>query len=147
MRPGDRIGLLLDQAVPAYTGMLAALKANAAYVPLDTGFPDDRLSYIIEDAGVTTVLSLSHLGERLARLPADAVHLDTLGPRLAELDGGRLTADEKGKPADELCYVIYTSGSTGRPKGWPSTTRASATSSVRPRRSTASPRGTGSTRG
>src|SRR5689334_16143397 len=42
VRPGDRVALLLDQAVHAYVGMLAVMKINAAYVPLDAGFPADR---------------------------------------------------------------------------------------------------------
>ncbi len=50
-RPGDRIALLFDQAVHSYVAMLAVLKINAAYVPLDVGFPADRIAYIIEDAG------------------------------------------------------------------------------------------------
>ena len=61
MRPGDRIGLLSDRAVDGYVGMLAVLKAHAAYVPLDAGFPPDRLAYIASDAGVRMVLSRSHL--------------------------------------------------------------------------------------
>src|SRR5205823_10405364 len=46
VRPGDRIGLLSDRAVDGYLGMLAVLKARAAYVPLDPSYPPDRLSYI-----------------------------------------------------------------------------------------------------
>src|SRR5664280_2608866 len=57
VRSGDRVGLLFDHAVPAYVGMLAVLKLNAAYVPLDPGFPADRLAYIVDDAQVRTVLS------------------------------------------------------------------------------------------
>jgi non-ribosomal peptide synthetase-like protein len=116
-RPGDRIGLLFDQAVPAYVGMLAVLKVNAAYVPLDPGFPDDRVSYIVQDAGVRTVLTLSHLRHRLERAAATAVCVDEAAPLVAAEDGGRLTEAEKGTAVDELCYVVYTSGSTGRPKG------------------------------
>src|SRR5215472_6343310 len=65
VRPGDRVGLLSDRAVDGYLGMLAVLKARAAYVPLDPAFPPDRLSYIASDAGVRLVLSRSHLAERL----------------------------------------------------------------------------------
>ena len=43
VHPGDRIGLLFDQAVDGYVGMLAVLKVHAAYVPLDAAFPADRL--------------------------------------------------------------------------------------------------------
>jgi len=115
-RPGDRIGLLFDDAVHSYVAMLAVLKINAAYVPLDAGFPPDRLSYIVHDAGVRIVLSLSHLADRLREV-ASLVCVDEVAARIAAEAGHRLTDAEKGHPVDELCYIIYTSGSTGRPKG------------------------------
>jgi AMP-binding enzyme len=61
VRPGDRVGLLFDRAVDGYVGMLAVLKAHAAYVPLDAGFPADRLSYIVSDAD--RVLPPGEMGE------------------------------------------------------------------------------------
>lgn len=57
-RPGDRIALLFDQPWRAYVAMLAVLKIHAAYVPLDPGFPPDRLQYIVEDANAAMILSL-----------------------------------------------------------------------------------------
>jgi non-ribosomal peptide synthetase-like protein len=116
-RPGDRIALLFDQPVLCYVAMLAVLKINAAYVPLDVGFPTDRLSYIVQDSGARIVLSLSHLSERLGEVPARLVCLDEIETAVAGIEGHRLTAAETGEPVDELCYMIYTSGSTGRPKG------------------------------
>src|SRR5690606_5920186 len=56
---GDRIALLFEQPVDAYIAMLGVLKIGAAYVPLDVGFPVDRIAHIVEDAGVRTVLSTS----------------------------------------------------------------------------------------
>jgi non-ribosomal peptide synthetase-like protein len=116
-RPGDRIALVFDRAVYAYAGMLAVLKINAAYVPLDAGFPADRLAYIVQDAGVRTVLSLSHLRSRIEHVDAAIVCVDEAEDMITAEDGRRLTDGEKGEPVDELCYIIYTSGSTGRPKG------------------------------
>jgi non-ribosomal peptide synthetase-like protein len=115
--PGERIGLLFDEGLYAYVGMLAVLKANAAYVPLDAGFPPDRLAFIAEDAGVRTVLTLSHLQDCLADVPVAQLRLDELQGLLGAEDGRRLGTAEKGDPVDDLCYIIYTSGSTGRPKG------------------------------
>ncbi|RCG31503.1 amino acid adenylation domain-containing protein [Sphaerisporangium album] len=114
-RPGDRIALLSDHAVHAYVGMLAVLKINAAYVPLDAGFPPDRLAYILRDAAVRMVLTLSHLRDRVP--DATLLCLDEAEDAIAAEDARRLTREERGDPADDLCYVIYTSGSTGRPKG------------------------------
>ncbi len=118
-RPGDRIGLLFDDAVHAYVGMLAVLKINAAYVPLDAGFPTDRLCYIVQDADVATVLSLRQLRDRCRPAPATIVCVDEIAALVTAQDDRRLTAAERGDPVDQLCYIIYTSGSTGRPKGVP----------------------------
>ncbi|MET1064758.1 MAG: Pls/PosA family non-ribosomal peptide synthetase [Arthrobacter sp.] len=115
-RPGDRIALLFDSALYAYLGMLAVLKIRAAYVPLDPGFPPERLAYIIEDAGVRLVLSLSNLVDRLPEA-IPRLSLDEKERVVATLDDSRLPDAEKGVPVDELAYIIYTSGSTGRPKG------------------------------
>ena len=119
IRPGDRIGLLFDDPVDGYVCMLAALKAHAAYVPLDPGFPPERISYIIADAGARTVLSHSRLAGLVAKPGPDVVHVDQSALIAAERCD-RLYADELGEPrdgGDDLCYIIYTSGTTGRPKG------------------------------
>ncbi|MCF3104736.1 amino acid adenylation domain-containing protein [Streptomyces roseoverticillatus] len=118
-RPGDRIGLLLDDAVDAYTGMLGVLKAHAVYVPLDAGFPADRLSYIVSDASVRTVLSLSRLADRVGHLAtgADLLYLDRVRAEVAAQPRRRPGSADAGQQAGDLCYVIYTSGTTGRPKG------------------------------
>jgi non-ribosomal peptide synthetase-like protein len=119
-RAGDRIALLFDQPVYSYIGMLAVLKINAAYVPLDTGFPSDRISYIVADAGVDLVLTESWAAEQVQGLTELDVHLvsiDRVAQQIERQAFGRLSAAERGAPVDALAYVIYTSGSSGRPKG------------------------------
>jgi non-ribosomal peptide synthetase component F len=59
VRPGDRIGLLLDRTVETYVGLLAVMKAKAAWVPLATAFPAERIAYILEDAAISMVVSIS----------------------------------------------------------------------------------------
>jgi non-ribosomal peptide synthetase-like protein len=122
VRPCERIGLLFDDAVLGYVSMLAVLKAHAVYVPLDKGFPADRLSYISSDAGVRTVLSHSRLTGLAASAwePAagvDVVYLDRAARRIAAESPERVHTAESGALRDDLCYIIYTSGTTGRPKG------------------------------
>ena len=117
--PGDRIGVLPGEPVDAYVAMLAILKSDAAYVPLDAAFPDDRLAFIVQDAGVRLVLTSSALAARFAPGTVDVLCTDEEADRIAARPGGRFTATERGDPAGELCYVVYTSGSTGRPKGVP----------------------------
>jgi non-ribosomal peptide synthetase-like protein len=119
-RPGDRIALLFDQAVHSYIGMLAVLKINAAYVPLDVGFPSDRTAYIISDAGARMVLSLSHVRDRVEGLEDFApglVYVDEAEDAIAAQSAARLSDAERGEPVEDLAYLIYTSGTTGRPKG------------------------------
>ena len=99
-----------------YICMLAVLKVHAVYVPMDPGFPADRISYIAADAGVRTVLSHSRLAGLVAKRGPEVVYVDQAAMIAAE-KGDRLTVVDTGAPLDDLCYVIYTSGTTGRPKG------------------------------
>lgn len=117
--PGDRVGLLFDTAVDGYVGMLAVLKLHAAYVPLDAGFPADRLSFIASDCGARLILSRSNLAESFTTLDAqvEVLYLDELEAEIAAAPEGRLGALEREDTTNDLCYVIYTSGTTGRPKG------------------------------
>ncbi|WP_314195781.1 Pls/PosA family non-ribosomal peptide synthetase [uncultured Arthrobacter sp.] len=116
-RPGDRIALLFDQPSYAYIAMLGVLKICAAYVPLDPGFPPDRLKYIVEDADVTAVLSLSHLQDLLPEVAALTICLDDVRAHVDAQDSSRMEELLEGGAADQLAYIIYTSGSTGKPKG------------------------------
>ncbi|MFI7496789.1 Pls/PosA family non-ribosomal peptide synthetase [Kocuria sp. M4R2S49] len=115
--PGDRIALLFDHAVPAYTAMLAVLKIHAAYVPLDPGFPSDRIAYIIEDADVSRVLTLASLEATVPDGTAPLLCLDREETRIHTRDSSRVQLERNTAGLDDLAYIIYTSGSTGRPKG------------------------------
>ncbi len=120
VRPGDRVALLFEHGVEAYVAMLAALKAHTVYVPLDPGFPPDRIEYILRDAGIASVLTVSRLLTGLPDLDSITVGLVVLDRSGDELDAQaptRPTEAEVGPQPDNLAYLIYTSGSTGRPKG------------------------------
>ncbi|MGH3624464.1 MAG: Pls/PosA family non-ribosomal peptide synthetase [Sciscionella sp.] len=119
VQPGDRIALLFGHAVHSYISMLAVLKIHAVYVPLDVSCPLDRLAYIVHDADVRMVLSLSHLRDRIQHVIATPLFVDEVQALVDAMDDDRLTTVERGTPVEELCYIIYTSGSTGRPKGVP----------------------------
>ena len=121
-RPGDRIGLLFDRAVHTYVAMLAVSKIHAAYVPLDVGFPPDRIGFIVSDARADLVLSTFPVRGRVEGIEdvvPQLLYLD-LDPAVGAITGQastRLTDAERGAPVDDLAYLIYTSGTTGRPKG------------------------------
>ncbi|NVO24389.1 Pls/PosA family non-ribosomal peptide synthetase [Donghicola mangrovi] len=114
--PGDVIALLFDRCAESYIAMLAVLKINAAYVPLDPVFPADRIAYIAGDAGVSAILTQSAFRcmARAADLPVIA--LDTDEPEIAQMPAHRPPTLPE---VSDLAYAIYTSGSTGRPKGVP----------------------------
>ncbi len=117
VKSGDKVGLLFDKGVETYVALLAVLKVNAAYVPFDGGFPNDRIAFIMEDAEVKVMLTQSAFAEKVADFDVLTIFLDTAADELDKLDASRLSEKEKGKPRDEIAYLIYTSGTTGKPKG------------------------------
>ena len=115
IRSGDRVGLLFDKSAETYIAMLAVMKANAAYVPLDASFPVDRLRYIVSDAEINAIVSMAAFEERLAPLDVLKVFLDKAKSAIDAEAAEKLTG--VAPTYDPLCYIIYTSGTTGNPKG------------------------------
>ena len=114
VRHNDKVGVCLDRTIEMPVALAAVLKAGAAYVPLDPAHPADRLLYVIEDARVACVITMSWLVQALGAPDVPRVLLDAVAP---ELDGLAASKPEVSVAPDDLAYVIYTSGSTGRPKG------------------------------
>ncbi|MEI7862077.1 MAG: amino acid adenylation domain-containing protein, partial [Planctomycetota bacterium] len=112
--PGTIIGLCMERSLELVVGMLATLKAGAAYLPLDPDYPAERIAAIVASAQPPVVLSQEHLKARLQGLNLAVLCLDSQWNRLEEISDGPLEA--RGGP-DDAAYVIYTSGSTGTPKG------------------------------
>ncbi|WP_243734992.1 non-ribosomal peptide synthetase [Paenibacillus turpanensis] len=109
---GAIIGLHLERSTNLMVGLLAVLKAGAAYVPIDPSFPLERIQFMLEDAAVTVLLAdhdqvegLNYIGQTM-NVSNPALYAEESPANLA------VPIDAK-----DLAYVIYTSGSTGRPKG------------------------------
>jgi non-ribosomal peptide synthetase-like protein len=117
IEPGDRVGLLLDRSYDTYVALLAVLKVNAAYVPLDAGFPQDRIDYILNDAGVRAIVTFTVFTSNLEHSNLPLICLDSAQDEIVLQSSARLTESESGTATSQLCYIIYTSGSTGNPKG------------------------------
>ncbi|MEV8533411.1 amino acid adenylation domain-containing protein [Streptomyces sp. NPDC051211] len=113
----DVVGVALPRSPELVTALLAVMKTGAAYLPLDSDHPQDRLAYMLQDAGARTVVTAREQAEGLPELPGlGLVRLDDpeTAAGLAAQDPSALGLDI---PLDRAAYVIYTSGSTGRPKG------------------------------
>ncbi len=110
----DRIGLFLNPSLDLPLAMLAVLKSSAAFVPLDPNYPADRLSYMVEDANLSVILTISTLVDSLPSTTSPILQIDT---HQSEIEKCSADVVESGLKPSSLAYVIYTSGSTGRPKG------------------------------
>jgi amino acid adenylation domain-containing protein/non-ribosomal peptide synthase protein (TIGR01720 family) len=107
---GTLVGVGVERGLDTIAALLGVLRSGAAYVPLDPDYPPERLTLMIDDAGLR--VAVAH-ASTIGRLPLGDAHVLILD------------RDEPSEPAanpepvrpDELAYVIYTSGSTGRPKG------------------------------
>ncbi|HYO90249.1 MAG TPA: amino acid adenylation domain-containing protein, partial [Pyrinomonadaceae bacterium] len=112
--PDHVVGLYLERSPLMVVALLATLKAGGAYLPLDPGYPQERLAYMLEDAQVSVLLTTTEMKERLDLQVAHVVCLDADANNFAEESEAPLSCEVQ---PNHLAYVIYTSGSTGRPKG------------------------------
>jgi amino acid adenylation domain-containing protein len=108
--PEQLVGLFLERTPDLAVALLGVLKAGAAYLPLDPGFPPARLAGMIADSGVPTILASRGLAAAVPPSPAAVLVLEDL------LEGNGAPTP-RPLAAASLAYVLYTSGSTGRPKG------------------------------
>jgi putative pyridoxal-dependent aspartate 1-decarboxylase len=100
VKPDDLVGIKLERSEWVIISILAVLKSGGAYVPIDPGYPQDRIDYIEKD---TT-----------CKVCIDSTELNTFRKDQKSYSKKKITA---GTKAGDLAYVIYTSGSTGKPKG------------------------------
>ncbi|MHC5598560.1 MAG: amino acid adenylation domain-containing protein, partial [Nostoc sp.] len=108
------VGICVERSLEMVVGLLGILKAGGAYLPLDPEYPQERLSFMLEDTQVSVLLTQQQLVESLPQHQARVVHLDTDWPLICESSQESPITEVQ---ASNLAYVIYTSGSTGQPKG------------------------------
>ncbi len=121
--PGDRVAVCDERSVEMVAAILGVLEAGAAYVPLDPGYPRQRLAFLLADSRSRALLVRERLlpdlpGVEVPVLLLDEVAVDGGGETEGEAEGEEASPVDLGRVDPDLAaYVIYTSGSTGRPKG------------------------------
>ncbi len=111
--PDVLVGIYMERGIDMMVALLATLKAGGAYVPLDPGYPEARITMMLEDCSPRVILTQASLAERLAHPRPETLSLDSA----ALQDGRRESAVACAATPSNLAYMIFTSGSTGRPKG------------------------------
>jgi len=110
----ERVGICVERSIEMIVGIMAVLKAGAAYVPLDPDYPSERLKFISDDARLSLVLTQQRLSPQVANLCNRIVCIDTDWDMVSGMNADNpVVQTSSGAPT----YVIYTSGSTGTPKG------------------------------
>jgi amino acid adenylation domain-containing protein len=120
-RQEDLVAVALPRSPELLAVLLGILKAGAAYLPVDLGYPDGRIEYMMTDARPVCVITTTDSVTRLARLVPGA-HVTSVRTVLDDLGDDGPPVAPPIRPS-RLAYVMYTSGSTGRPKGIATTHR------------------------
>ncbi len=122
IQPDNIVGIMVERSLEMIIGIMAILKAGGAYLPIDPGYPAERIKYMIEDSNAKILLTSKEFvvkgeaiyGITLIDLSDAQIYHEPVG-------NGNNSKFEFKYPrqsgAHNLAYVIYTSGSTGKPKG------------------------------
>jgi amino acid adenylation domain-containing protein/non-ribosomal peptide synthase protein (TIGR01720 family) len=122
VRKGHLVPLYMERSLEVIVGMLGIMKAGAAYVPVDTGYPADRVRYMLMDLSPSVILTGPVQGEHIENIIYGHEKLGDIPVVDIEESSYIIASQPKGNPGSgagprDLAYLIYTSGSTGKPKG------------------------------
>ena len=112
--PEQLVAISIERSLDMLVGLLGIIKAGAAYLPLDPNYPAERLSYMLNDAQPTLLLTHTKLLSQLPQTDVQTVCLDADRDLIARRSTDNLRSETT---LENLVYVMYTSGSTGYPKG------------------------------
>jgi amino acid adenylation domain-containing protein len=107
------VGIWMDRSIEMIVAMLAVLKAGGSYVPLNATYPQERIQFMLDNAGVAVLLTQGRLHETVAVEHAQIICLDLQVEAIAGASAANLNTPIS---RDHLAYAMYTSGSTGTPK-------------------------------
>src|SRR5205085_1119276 len=111
--PDVPVGICMERSLELVIGVLGVLKAGGAYVPIDPAYPEDRLTFMLQNAQAPVLLAQVRLAEWLRTYRGKVVRLDADWHSISDAE---TTNPSHITTPENLAYVIYTSGSTGRPK-------------------------------
>ena len=119
VQKGERVTICFERGLDVLVALLGTLKAGGVYVPVDPGYPADRIAHILSDSAPQAVITQAELAADFADFSVPVVVLDDAAhvASLTSLPDHNLDALEVGVLPTDLAYIIYTSGSTGMPKG------------------------------
>ena len=110
------VALMLSKSELLVAALLGVWKAGAGYVPIDPDWPDDRVAFVLDDAGIAVAIADAESRDRLLRLaPGEDRSILCVSELGSDAEAG--PALPSARQGDQLAYAMYTSGTTGRPKG------------------------------
>lgn len=112
--PDVVVGICIERSVEMITALIGILKSGAAYLPLDSSYPQERLSFMISDTGIPVLITKKNI---LSRLPQTGAKVILIDEEIESINNESKSDPVTGVSSSNLAYVIYTSGSTGKPKG------------------------------
>ncbi|BAZ87501.1 non-ribosomal peptide synthetase [Dolichospermum compactum] len=118
VQPDTLIGISVERSLEMIIGVLGIMKAGGAYVPIDINYPQERIKFMLEDSGISVLLTQSFVVDKLPldslENPIEVVYVDE---ELNKYPSPIVNCQLSAVNYNNLAYVIYTSGSTGKPKG------------------------------
>lgn len=112
--PNQVVAVMMDRSIEMIIALMAILKAGGAYLPIDPGYPEDRIRFMLQDAAVSIVLIQKKYHFLSETFIGTTVLMDEKSTYISQMP---FTNPTNITSPDDLAYIIYTSGSTGKPKG------------------------------
>ncbi len=112
VKPEDKVAVYLERSIDIFPAVLGVMKSGAAYLPMDTLYPAERIQFMLKDSDAKVIVTNRKSAKSLPQNNLDKIFIDDLGSAVSSLPNPKVNINE-----ENLVYTIYTSGSTGTAKG------------------------------
>lgn len=112
VKAGSVVVVMMERSIELITGLFAIMKAGAVYLPIDPGYPPERIRYLLEDSAATMILTNKKIEDTWICSQCSVMNISH-----PDCDADESMPLRQEVSAVAAAYIIYTSGSTGRPKG------------------------------